>query len=122
MSDITLVTGANGFIGRYVVDRLHGGSVAVGFANGSFSFAVSGTGTSGMETAVANVTEPGRRALVVVTGYFGDRLAQMFERYGASVSRVDGEWGKACDPQRVADALAANGADIVAVVHGETST
>ena len=93
-----------------------------GAADGSFSFAVSGTGTSGMETAVANVTEPGRRALVVVTGYFGDRLAQMFERYGASVSRVDGEWGKACDPQRVADALAANGADIVAVVHGETST
>src|SRR5918992_5656031 len=50
---------------------------------GAFSFAVSGTGTSGMETAVANVTKPGTRALVVVTGYFGDRLAQMFERYGA---------------------------------------
>ena len=44
---------------------------------GSFAFAVSGTGTSGMETVVANLVEPGKRVLVVVTGYFGDRLAQM---------------------------------------------
>lgn len=93
-----------------------------GAGNGAFSFAVSGTGTSGMETAVANVTEPGSRVLVVVTGYFGDRLAQMFERYGAAVARVDCEWGRACDPQRVADALAATPADVVAMVHGETST
>src|SRR4051812_11230588 len=45
--------------------------------DGAFSFAVSGTGTSGMEAAVANLTRPGSRALVVVNGYFGDRLAQM---------------------------------------------
>ena len=44
---------------------------------GAFSFAVSGTGTSGMEAAVANLTRPGTRAVAVVTGYFGDRLAQM---------------------------------------------
>src|SRR5688572_24787897 len=47
--------------------------------DGSFAFAVSGTGTSGMETAVANVVGEGTRVLVVVTGYFGDRLAQMCE-------------------------------------------
>src|SRR5512134_3991250 len=45
---------------------------------GAFSFAVSGTGSSGMEAAVANVTRDGSRVLVVVTGYFGDRLAQIF--------------------------------------------
>ena len=54
-----------------------------------------------METAVANLTAPGTRVLVVVTGYFGDRLAQMFERYGAAVTRVDVEWGRACDPAAV---------------------
>ena len=32
---------------------------------------------SGMEAAVANLTRPGTRAVAVVTGYFGDRLAQM---------------------------------------------
>ena len=65
---------------------------------------------------------PGARVLVVVTGYFGDRLAQIFERYGATVTRVDVEWGRACDPAAVERALAAAPADIVAVVHAETST
>jgi alanine-glyoxylate transaminase/serine-glyoxylate transaminase/serine-pyruvate transaminase len=95
---------------------------AFGAGDGSLSLAVSGTGTSGMEAAVANVTKPGARALVVVTGYFGDRLAQILERYGAAVSRVQVEWGRACDPDQVARALAAEPADIVAMVHGETST
>ncbi len=90
--------------------------------DGAFSFAISGTGTSAMETAVANVTKPGFRALVVVGGYFGDRLAQMLERYGAAVSRLQVEWGRACDPEQLARALQANGADLVAMVHGETST
>jgi alanine-glyoxylate transaminase/serine-glyoxylate transaminase/serine-pyruvate transaminase len=95
---------------------------AFGAGEGAFSLAVSGTGTSGMEAAVANVTRPGTRALVVVSGYFGDRLSQLLERYGAAVSRVPVEWGRACDPDQVARALSAGGADIVAVVHAETST
>lgn len=86
------------------------------------TLAISGTGTSGMEAVVANLVEPGRRALVVVTGYFGERLATMLARYGATVERVEGEWGTAIDPGRVAEALARVRADIVAVVHGETST
>jgi alanine-glyoxylate transaminase/serine-glyoxylate transaminase/serine-pyruvate transaminase len=89
---------------------------------GAFSFAVSGTGSSGMEAAVANVTRDGSRVLVVVTGYFGDRLAQIFARYGAAVRRIDVEWGRACDPDQVERALAEHGADIVAIVHAETST
>jgi alanine-glyoxylate transaminase/serine-glyoxylate transaminase/serine-pyruvate transaminase len=90
--------------------------------SGAFSFAVSGTGSSGMEAAVANVTREGSRVLVVVTGYFGERLAQIFARYGAAVRRIDVEWGRACDPEQVERALAEHGADIVAVVHAETST
>ena len=89
---------------------------------GSFAFAVSGTGTSGLETAVANLVQDGTRVLAVVTGYFGDRLAQVCGRYGARVTRLDVEWGRACDPQRVRDALAREGADLVCVVHAETST
>jgi alanine-glyoxylate transaminase/serine-glyoxylate transaminase/serine-pyruvate transaminase len=88
---------------------------------GAFAFAVSGTGTSGMECAVANLAE-GRRALAIVTGYFGDRLAQMLERHGADVTRLDVEWGRACDPAAVQGALEASRAELVAVVHAETST
>ena len=89
---------------------------------GSFAFAVSGTGTSGMETTVANLVQPGTPVLVGVTGYFGDRLAQMCERYGAVVNRVNVEWGRACTPDLLRAALESTPADIVALVHAETST
>ena len=89
---------------------------------GSFCFAVSGTGSSGMEAVVANLAEPGKRAVAVVNGYFGDRLASLLTRYGAEVVRVDGEWGKAIDPAIVGAAIAAHRPDLVAVVHAETST
>ena len=53
-----------------------------------------------MEAAVANIVTDGMTALVVVNGYFGDRLAQIIERYGATVRRLDVEWGRACDPAK----------------------
>src|SRR4249920_3137451 len=59
-----------------------------GAGDGSLALAVSGTGTSGMETVVANLVREGTTATVVVTGYFGDRLAQMCQRYGAVVTRL----------------------------------
>src|SRR5262249_37453913 len=90
--------------------------------DGSFAFAVSGTGTSGMETAVANIVRQGSRVTVVVTGCFGARLAQMWERSGATVMRGNGEWGKPADPATLEKSLDATPADVVAMVHGETST
>jgi alanine-glyoxylate transaminase/serine-glyoxylate transaminase/serine-pyruvate transaminase len=90
--------------------------------DGALTLATSGTGTSAMEAAVANAVRDGMRGVVVVSGYFGERLVQMFERYGATVTRVDVEWGRACDPQQLRDHLRANGADVVGIVHAETST
>jgi len=59
-----------------------------------------------------------------VTGYFGDRLVQMLARYGASVARIDVEWGRACDPSQLASQLRAmpEPPAVVAMVHAETST
>ena len=90
--------------------------------DGSFALAVSGTGTSAMETAVANLVEPGTRVVSVVGGYFGDRIAQMCVRYGADVRRVSVEWGRACDPETLRRTLAESAADVVTMVHAETST
>lgn len=91
-------------------------------ADRTLTLAVSGTGTSGMEAVVANLAAPGTRALAVVTGYFGDRLAQMLGRYGAEVARVEFEWGRAADPAAIERALGGARFDLVAVVHAETST
>jgi alanine-glyoxylate transaminase/serine-glyoxylate transaminase/serine-pyruvate transaminase len=88
----------------------------------ALTIATSGTGTSAMEAAVANVVSEGTRAVVIVTGYFGDRLVQIMERYGAVVRRIDVEWGRAVDPALLRAELKKEGADIVGVVHAETST
>ncbi|MGE3188835.1 MAG: alanine--glyoxylate aminotransferase family protein, partial [Vicinamibacterales bacterium] len=65
--------------------------------------------------------QPGPRVPSIVSGYFGARRAAMTGRYGGTVTRLDVEWGTAVDPAAVRQALAA-GADIVTVVHAETST
>lgn len=88
----------------------------------ALTIATSGTGTSAMEAAVANVVSEGTRAVVIVTGYFGDRLVQIMERYGAVVRRIDVEWGRAADPALLRAELKKEGADVVGVVHAETST
>jgi alanine-glyoxylate transaminase/serine-glyoxylate transaminase/serine-pyruvate transaminase len=51
-------------------------------------FVIAGTGTLAMDTTAANLVEPGDRALVVNTGYFGDRYGDILERYGAEVTHV----------------------------------
>jgi alanine-glyoxylate transaminase/serine-glyoxylate transaminase/serine-pyruvate transaminase len=91
--------------------------------DGSLTIAISGTGTSGMEANVANLVADGTRVLVVITGYFGERLAEICKRYGADVRRLDVEWGRAVDPQAVRSALGTGAkVDVVACVHAETST
>lgn len=89
---------------------------------GHFSCAVSGTGTTAMDAAGVNLVEPGLSVLVIVTGYFGERLASIFERHGAYVERLRGEWGRAIDPADVDRALIDSRFDVVAMVHAETST
>ncbi|MDP1569235.1 MAG: alanine--glyoxylate aminotransferase family protein [Vicinamibacterales bacterium] len=89
---------------------------------GSFAFAMSGTGTSGMEVAVSNLVQPGTRVLSIVSGYFGDRLAQMSVRYGGEVEKVAVDWGRAVDPDAVRTMLGKTRAEVVTVVHAETST
>ncbi len=88
----------------------------------ALALAISGTGTSGMETLVANLVSDKTTVLAIVTGYFGDRLAEMCRRYGATVTRLDVEWGRAVDPAAVRKALAAGKVDLVTCVHAETST
>jgi len=51
-------------------------------------FVVAGSGSLAMDMAAANLIEPGDSALVVNTGYFGDRFGAILERYGATVTHV----------------------------------
>jgi len=84
-------------------------------------FILAGTGTLAMDTAAANLVEPGDKALQVVTGYFSDRFQAIMERYGAQVSRVEAAPGGRPELAEVEEKLK-EGFKILAVTHVDTST
>ena len=88
----------------------------------AMTFPMPGTGSAGMEACLANLIEPGDRVVVVVNGYFGERLCDMAARHGAEVARVDVAWGQAVDPAAAEAALAKGRTKLLAMVHAETST
>jgi alanine-glyoxylate transaminase / serine-glyoxylate transaminase / serine-pyruvate transaminase len=86
------------------------------------TFAVSATGSAGMEAMFVNMLEPGDRVVIGINGVFGERMADVASRCGAEVRRVEAPWGRIVDPGDVAVAVRETSPKIVAVVHAETST
>ncbi len=91
-----------------------------GTSNRVMFFACSGTGM--MEAGLINVLAPGERVLVCIHGQFGERFASIAKAVGAQVDPLEFEWGRAIDPQAVADRLKAADYRAVVVVHNESST
>ena len=86
-------------------------------------FLLTGSGTGSLEAAVVNVLSPGDRVLAVSIGAFGDRFAKIAEIFGATVERLEFDWGTAADPARVAAHLADEAPyRAVLLTHNETST
>ena len=80
------------------------------------------SGTGAFESAVANLTSPGDRALVVSAGSFGERWAAMTQAYGVDLVHVRLEWGETPEPDDLRPALGKGDVRVVYLVHSETST
>jgi alanine-glyoxylate transaminase/serine-glyoxylate transaminase/serine-pyruvate transaminase len=88
----------------------------------TFNIATSGTGSSGMEAAVANFVEPGRKFALLTNGFFADRIGEMARRQGAEVVRLVKDWGVPFDPQEVRDFIRRERPQVIGFVQAETST
>src|SRR5947207_10046852 len=78
------------------------------------------SGTGAFESAVANLTSPGDRQLVVSAGNFGERWAGMVKAFGAHPIHVKLEWGETPEPEDLRSALAAAGdVRVVYLTHSE---
>ncbi|HRK55575.1 MAG TPA: alanine--glyoxylate aminotransferase family protein [Cyclobacteriaceae bacterium] len=88
----------------------------------NLTFVVSAPGSAGMETCLINLLEPGDEAVICINGVFGGRMADIAERAGAKVTKIEAEWGQPIDPQQIKDTLKGLKPKLVAIVHAETST
>jgi aspartate aminotransferase-like enzyme len=81
------------------------------------------SGTGSMEAAVVNTVPSGSKAIVLDAGWFASRWGVLCRTFGADPIVVPTEWGRAVDPEAVANALKAH-PDAVAVFGtlSETST
>ena len=81
------------------------------------------SGTGAFESAVANLTSPGDRQLVLSAGNFGERWAGMVRAFGADLVHVRLDWGETPEPEDLRSALADAGeVRVVYLTHSETST
>lgn len=87
-----------------------------------FTFAISGTGSAGMETAVSNFVEPGTKVAVLANGFFCDRLTEMAKRHGGEVVRLEKPWGTTFINDEAPEFIQREKPHIVAYVQAETST
>lgn len=85
-------------------------------------FIIAGSGTLAMDMAGANLVEPGDRALVISTGYFGERYAELLRRYGAEVTLLAAETGSVVSLKAVEEELRRSRYKLMTFTHVDTST
>ncbi len=83
---------------------------------------IAGSGTAGMEAAIACASRRDKKVLVANGGKFGERWVKVAKVYGLDVDEVVLTWGTAITPEIVREKLATGLYGTVVVVYSETST
>lgn len=85
-------------------------------------FILAGTGTLAMDSVGANLVENGDPVLVISTGYFGERYAELLKRYGAQVDVLRAETGNIVPLEQVEARLKNKKYKLMTFTHVDTST
>jgi len=86
------------------------------------SFIMAGSGTLAMDMAIANLIERGDNALVISTGYFGERFKEMLTCYGANVTIITAPLGKTVSLADIESELKNKDYKLLTLTHVDTST
>lgn len=85
-------------------------------------FIVAGSGTLAMDMAASNLVEQGDHALVISTGYFGERYAELLKRYTDNVDMLKAEHGKVVPVDQIEDQFKKKNYKLLTFTHVDTST
>lgn len=105
-----------------IMDEMQGMLRQVFQTRNELTLAVSGTGSAGMETCVVNLIERGDRMVVCINGVFGTRMADVAERAGAEVTKIERPFGEVFTAEEIAEVAQRVKPKVVGIVHAETST
>ncbi len=83
---------------------------------------ITGSGTSGMDAAIASTISEGDECVCIGGGKFAERFAGIIESYGGKAKKVEVKWGEAVDPDAVEAAVEESEAKAITLTHNETST
>ncbi|MBI1372422.1 MAG: aminotransferase class V-fold PLP-dependent enzyme [Phycisphaera sp.] len=93
------------------------------FRTSSPVLTIAGSGTTSFEAAQISLIEPGRKALTISGGKFGERWQDVYDTYGVEQIKINVPWGDAVDPAQIEQALKDNpDISVVCIVASETST
>lgn len=87
-----------------------------------WSFLIDGTARAGIEALLVSLIAPGTKVLVPKFGRFGHLLVEIAERCRADVVAIEREWGTVFTPDEIEAAIKAHRPQVLALVHGDTST
>jgi (S)-ureidoglycine-glyoxylate aminotransferase len=87
-----------------------------------WTFLIDGTARAGIEAILVSLLAPGDRVLVPIFGRFGHLLAEIARRARAEVHTIETAWGTVFDPAQIEDAVRKLQPQLIACVHGDTST
>ncbi|AIQ22603.1 alanine--glyoxylate aminotransferase family protein [Paenibacillus sp. FSL H7-0737] len=88
----------------------------------AWAYPIDGTSRAGIEAVMVSLILPGERVLIPIFGRFGHLLHEIAERCGAEVFVLEKPWGSVFEPEEVIAAIETFKPNVVAMVHGETST
>jgi len=83
---------------------------------------LAGPGGLGLELSVANLIEPGDKAIVVYNGFFGELYGKIVELYERMPVIITKNYGEAADVSSIKEKCEEEDVKAIFLVHNETST
>ncbi|WIA13100.1 hypothetical protein OEZ85_006700 [Tetradesmus obliquus] len=106
----------------HIMDEIKEGLRYMFQTESPYTLMISGTGHAGMEAAIANLLEPGEKIIVGVNGIWGERVADLAERYQGDVIQLKADPGNTFSIAELKAAVAQHKPAILFLVQGESST
>merc|ERR1712174_16260 len=105
-----------------LMDEIQAGLKYILQTENEATFGLSASGGAAMDAAVSNLLEPGEKAVVSVSGIWGERFTEKCLRHGAEVVQIRKEAGLTPSYEEIEKVLEEEKPAVLFLCHGESSS